>query len=76
MDQVVSQALSTYDKIVGTKRERLVVATQPTTVASPAITARVPLAVAAAAITTDGKSLPSKGAVTPNGRRALLSTAE
>jgi UDP-galactopyranose mutase len=76
MDQVVSQALSTFDKIAGTKRERLVVTTQPTTVAKPAITARVPLAVAAAAITKDGKSLPSTSGVAQNGRRALLSTAE
>jgi len=76
MDQVVSQALSTFDKIVGTKRERLVVATQPTTVVKPAITARVPLAVAAAAIKTDGKSLPATSGSSQNGRRALLSTAE
>jgi len=65
MDQVVAQALATFEKMMGTKRERVVLpsaeTSQPARPAAP-----VPTAVAAAGIAANGKTAPvnSNGAAT------------
>jgi UDP-galactopyranose mutase len=46
MDQVVAQALTTYDAIVGEKRERISVITQPTVPIAPAVRPAVTAAAA------------------------------
>jgi UDP-galactopyranose mutase len=80
MDQVVSQALATFDKIVGARTERIAVATRPispATTVSPSAHPRsvsAPLPVAAiSAETTNGAG--AAGAVR-NGRAAVLAPAE
>jgi len=76
MDQVVSQALTTFDKIIGARMERIVVATpsiSPTTTVRPA---SVPMAVAANS--ADGKSTVSVNgtARAASGTTATLSQAD
>jgi len=49
MDQVVSQALATFDKIAGTRAERIIVKTQPVLPRTAPLPTLVPLTAAAAA---------------------------
>ena len=59
MDQVTAQALATFEKIVGTKRDRIVLPSNA--VGSPASTNRpaTPVPAAVAAATSNGKSAPA-----------------
>jgi UDP-galactopyranose mutase len=54
MDQVVAQALATFDKELGVRRDKIVVTTRPVVPATTPLTTRVPLAVAA--LSSDVKS--------------------
>lgn len=90
MDQVVSQALATFDKIMGARTERIAVATRPV---SPATTASAPplasprlrpaslpspasAPLAAAAITAESTSGTGAGGAGRTGRAAVLAPAE
>jgi UDP-galactopyranose mutase len=60
MDQVVAQALSLYDSIVGARRERVVLSPQPISPVRTVVTPTVPLA--AAALATEGAGAAKNGA--------------
>jgi UDP-galactopyranose mutase len=72
MDQVASQALMTFDKIVGARTERIVVTTRPVSPASTAVPARAPLA--PAVLTAATSTGPASG--TRSGRAAALAEAD
>jgi UDP-galactopyranose mutase len=90
MDQVVSQALATFDKIMGARTERIAVATRPV---SPATSASAPplastrlrptslpspasAPLTAAAITADSTSGTGAAGAARTGRAAVLAPAE
>jgi UDP-galactopyranose mutase len=74
MDQVVSQALATFDKIVGVRQERIVVTTRPLSPAGPVISAGIPLAVAA--MGADGQSATSASGTGRSGRAAAVAEVD
>jgi UDP-galactopyranose mutase len=77
MDQVVGQALATFDKIVGARKERIVVASPTVSPAAKPAAAvpAVPLAVSSA-ISADAETAAGAISAARNGRAAALSPSE
>jgi UDP-galactopyranose mutase len=69
MDQVVSQALTTFDRIVGARAERLVVKAQPVLTPTAALPALVPLS--AKATVDAGGSPIARNPIVRNGRGVI-----
>jgi UDP-galactopyranose mutase len=74
MDQVVSQALMTFDKIVGARTERIVLSTQPASPTKTAVPASGPLAVAA--LRADGANGTGATGTARTGRATALAEAD
>jgi len=73
MDQVVSQALATFDKIIAAQTEKLVVTAPSLGTAAPVIPPRVPLVIAGSA---DSQSAPGTGAGVRSSRRTVVLPAD
>jgi UDP-galactopyranose mutase len=74
MDQVVGQALVTFDEIIGARKERIVVATRPVSPAAPVRSTSVPLAVSA--LSAESPSATSASGTTLNGRAAAVAEGD
>jgi UDP-galactopyranose mutase len=73
MDQVVSQALATFDKIIGARQERLVVASQPLASTVAASAPRTPMVIAGS---TESQTPLSAKSTSRNGGRTAVLPAE
>jgi UDP-galactopyranose mutase len=76
MDQVVGQALATFDKIVERERERIVLATSAVRPAPAAVPALYPLTAASASRDAAGSSVASTAASALRSRVAVLAEEE